>query len=189
MNADKPMLWVRDWLNSWVSHPCIGVHPRPRFLFTWSGFSEPPYQAAAHRPHAHERPVPAHPRPAAPGQKPNSTIPGIDPMNPETSKNPDSTFLRIDPMNPEPGAFPGPDPRTRPPLTYLTPTKAHTLRTTTAATPRHTLPSLQNGWTPKASRRLPTGTWPGGWRSRTHSPRPAPAPRPCFASPDCPRVS
>jgi hypothetical protein len=74
-----------------------------------------------------------HPHPAATSQKPDSTIPGIDPLNPETSKNAASALRRIDPLNPEPGAFPASNPATRPPLAYLTPTKAQALRTTTLA--------------------------------------------------------
>jgi hypothetical protein len=68
-------------------------------------------------------------QPATPAPNPNSTLPRINPMNPEPAAtpapNPDSAFPRINPMNPEPP--PRPDP-TRP-----TPTKAQALRGTTLA--------------------------------------------------------
>jgi hypothetical protein len=73
-------------------------------------------------------------------------------------RKPDSAFPRIDPLNPEPGAFPDPNPRTRPPLTYLTPTKAQALRTTT----------LANTWQPDLRSELAAKfglpTPPPGWR-------------------------
>jgi hypothetical protein len=105
----------------------------------WSDFS-PLEQELARRKAGLRVPFTAdHPHPAATAQNPNSTFRGIEPMNPETGKNPNSPFPGINPMNPEPGAVPGPNPRTKPPVTTLTPTKAQALRSTTLANPHRDL--------------------------------------------------
>jgi hypothetical protein len=102
-------------------------------------------------------------------KNPVSTLHRIDPMNPETTKNPVSTFPGIHPMNPERPAAPRP----KPPLTTLTPTKAHALRSTTLANTHQDLraqltakfgpPPTPPGW------RIPQ-TPPTTGRAVTHPP-------------------
>src|SRR5579863_4962696 len=101
MNADSLTWWVRDWLNSRVSHRDICVHLRssaakiPFFLIT-----QPQPDASQ------EGPGPAHPHPAAPAAVTPFKPFRIDPLNREPKAKPSATApskpSRIDPLNREP---------------------------------------------------------------------------------------
>jgi hypothetical protein len=108
MNADRPIWWIRDWLNSSLSHRHICVHLRQRSFSSWS-LRQPDATRQGRGP-AH--PPPATPRPTVPS-KPSR----IDPVNREPTAKPTPTALfkpfRIDPLNREPTPKPTP---TAPPV-------------------------------------------------------------------------
>ena len=106
MNADRPTWWVRDWLNSRVSHRDICVHLRSSAAkIPFSLIGQPQPNATRQGPdNAH--PHPATPSPTAPF-KPSRT----DPLSREPAAKPASTApfkpFHIDPLNREPMASPG----------------------------------------------------------------------------------
>jgi hypothetical protein len=73
------------------------------------------------------------PESAAPGQNPDSTLTGLNPMQREPGLNPHSQPVRLNPMQRETGATAGGPPRKASALTCLTPTTAAALRSTTLA--------------------------------------------------------
>jgi len=106
MNADRPVLWERVWLNARLSYRHICVHRRS------SAAKIPFFLVRQPEPDAtREAPGPAHPHPATPGPsvlfKPFRT----DPLNREPTAKSGSTVpfkpFRTDPLNREPAAKSG----------------------------------------------------------------------------------
>ena len=106
MNADRPVSWVRDWLNSGFSHRDICVHLRSSaakipFFLTTQPQPNAPRQGPDH----------AHPHPAAPGPTVSFKPSRTDLLNRAPAAKPATAPFkpfRTDPLNREPKAMPRP---------------------------------------------------------------------------------
>src|SRR5580692_8094066 len=110
MNADRLIRWVRDWLNSRVSHHDISVHLR-------SSAAKIPFFLITHpQPDAtRQGPGPSHPHPTTPGSTAPFKPSGIDPLNREpaaelapragraTSTKPQIHIFAYQPSSPQAG--------------------------------------------------------------------------------------